>query len=154
MIPFEEIDIRLEKLGKDRAWLARETPYSSDYLRTVLAKNSTRRTERVQSVISDAIEREESLQEAAQAQAVEALKQHAITIYPTREQFNRWTSAFKHSDADTMEEWAEIGLDDLAAEWEQSRFKPLRVASRVASFDISLWHAAAGQPLIPESPYP
>ena len=68
MIPFEEIDARLEALGKDRVWLGENTPYSSDYLRTVLAPNSTRRTERVQKIISDAIEREESDRASAEQQ--------------------------------------------------------------------------------------
>ena len=146
MIPFEEIDTRLEKIGKDRAWLTSKTPYSADYLRTVLAPNSTRRTERVQKIISDAIEREES---EIQSEAVEALKQHAITVYPSREQFNRWTRAFKHSRSETMEDWAERGLDEMAAEWEQSQKTPRVVPfaeSAVALFEIPLWHAAAGLP--------
>lgn len=147
MIPFEKIDSRLEEIAKDRAWLANETPYSAAYIRDILAPNSTRRTERIQKIISDAIEREEAAQ---RDQAVEALKQHAITVYPSREQFNRWTRAFKHSRAETMEEWAERGLDELAAEWEQEQKSPRLVPfaeSAVAAFDISLWHAAAGQPV-------
>lgn len=60
MIPFEEMDDRLRALGIKRAWLATKTPYTADYIRTVLAPNSTRRTERVQEILSDAIEREET----------------------------------------------------------------------------------------------
>jgi len=60
MIAFEEIDSRLESLGKDRAWLAAETGYSVAYIRDVLAPNSTRRTERIQLILSDPIEKEEA----------------------------------------------------------------------------------------------
>lgn len=59
MIPYDQIDERLSQLGKNREWLAESTPYSADYIRTVLAPNSTRRTERVMKILSDAIEREE-----------------------------------------------------------------------------------------------
>lgn len=62
MIPFEELDSRLLKLGKDRSWLAEVTPYSADYIRTVLAPNSTRRTDRVLRILSEAIEKEETAQ--------------------------------------------------------------------------------------------
>ena len=122
MIFFEEINIRLKTLGKDRAWLAEQTAYSPAYLRDVIAPSSAKRTARVQKIISDAIEREESAQAAAkESAAVEALKQHAITVYPSREQFNRWTEAFKASQARNLEEWADRGLNDRAYEWERRR---------------------------------
>ena len=60
MIQFDDIDDRLEKLRKNRIWLAEQTPYSAAYIRDVMAPKSTRRTERVQKILSDAIEREEA----------------------------------------------------------------------------------------------
>lgn len=62
MIAYDKIDERLQALGKNREWLALITPYSSDYIRTVLAPKSTRRTDRVMSILSDAIEKEERVQ--------------------------------------------------------------------------------------------
>jgi len=66
VISHEDIDLRLSKIGKDRKWLAENTPYSADYLRTVLAPGSTRRTKRVMQIISAAIEAEEERQAAPQ----------------------------------------------------------------------------------------
>lgn len=60
MIPWNQFDERLEKLGKDRAWLAESTGYSDGHIRTVLAPSSNRRTERIQLALSKAIEDEES----------------------------------------------------------------------------------------------
>lgn len=62
MIPWNDIDSRLAGLGKDRAWLASQTGYSDGHIRTVLAPSSSRRTERIQLILSKAIEDEESRQ--------------------------------------------------------------------------------------------
>lgn len=62
MIPFEQIDDRLAALGKTRAWLATISPYTSNSIRAALAPNSTKRSERLHKVLSDAIEAEEARQ--------------------------------------------------------------------------------------------
>lgn len=62
---WHEIDPRLARLGKDRAWLAERTQYSADTLRTALAPASTKRSDRMLSVLARAIEDEESLQAPA-----------------------------------------------------------------------------------------
>jgi hypothetical protein len=63
MIPFNEIDMRLEDLGKDRPWLASQTKRSPDSIRTALAPNAppSKRSPLLQKALSDAIEREEAL---------------------------------------------------------------------------------------------
>jgi len=73
MIRFDEIDARLAVLGLDRAWLAENSPYSADYIRTVLAPKSTRRTDRVMQILSDAIEREEAARHARASEPDENL---------------------------------------------------------------------------------
>jgi hypothetical protein len=64
VIPWDDIDKRLTGIGKDRTWLAENTPYSAGHIRTVLAPGSVRRSDRIQSVLSKAIEDEESCQRA------------------------------------------------------------------------------------------
>ena len=39
-----------------------------------------------------------------------------IQLTPGEAQFDRWTKAFKQSDSSTFREWAETGLDRIAAE--------------------------------------
>jgi hypothetical protein len=105
MIPFEEIDRRLEAIGKNRAWLAENTPYSADYLRTVLAPKSTRRTERVLQIISDAIEREEARQEEEQRTPFEAppeIPAGHTAIYLTGQLYEDAERASRIVDAPTL----------------------------------------------------
>lgn len=60
MIEWHDMDSRLERIGKDRAWLAEMTPYSANSIRLALAPNSNKRSDRLQSVLSKAIEDEEA----------------------------------------------------------------------------------------------
>jgi hypothetical protein len=62
MIEWNQIDSRLAAIGKDRAWLAEQTPYSAGTIRTALAPNSDKRTDRMLLVLSRAIEDEEARQ--------------------------------------------------------------------------------------------
>lgn len=111
MIPFDEIDSRIGALGKDRAWLAAVTPYSADYLRTVLAPNSTRRTERVQRVVSDAIEREEERQrQSAILPAPSPMLPDRITIQCAPEDRRRWQKASEGN----MDQWIVESLNQAA----------------------------------------
>lgn len=122
VIPFEQIDNRLDALGLNRAWLAEVTPYSADYLRTVLAPNSTRRTERVQRIISDAILRAEA--ESAAPPAPLPLPDR-LTIEASHHEVLAWQHA-ANADNQIVSEWAVEKLNEAAAEWQQSR--TLRVA--------------------------
>ena len=68
MIPFEEIDTRLDGIDKDRKWLAEVTARSPDSIRAALAPNAhpKQRSSLLQKALSDAIEREEAAQAALQ----------------------------------------------------------------------------------------
>lgn len=150
MIPFEEIDPRLDSIGKNRVWLAEVSGRSYNSIRSALAPNSPdkQRSSLLQRALSDAIEREEELQRSAlDEKAIEDLKQHAITVYPTREQFNRWCRAFKNSEADTMEEWAESGLDQMAEEWMNTMDSAFGSSTMVQMPQRPHIEAAAGAPI-------
>ena len=57
---WNEIDSRLYAVGKDRRWLADVTPYTYDTIRNTMAPGSTKKTDRMLSVLSRAIEDEEA----------------------------------------------------------------------------------------------
>ena len=131
MIPFEDMDARLSAIGQDRAWLAQTTPYSPDYIRTVLAPKSTRRTQRVQAVLSNAIEKEEQAQAAAKVESIDPPDR--ITIYEAPEQFDAWSrSAAAEDPPKTVKECAIETLNQAAEEWhhrqKESKGSALRVA--------------------------
>jgi len=91
MIAFDEMDARLAALGRKRLWLADVTPYSADYLRTVLAPNSSRRTSRVQQILSDAIEREEQRQ--GTEKTFGAILPERVTLTCTHHERTQWQQA-------------------------------------------------------------
>jgi SOS-response transcriptional repressor LexA len=64
VIPFEEIDKRLEAIGKDRAWLAEVSRRSAGSIRAALAPNALAksRSKLLQIALSEAIEKEEAYQ--------------------------------------------------------------------------------------------
>lgn len=62
MIEWNDIDRRLVMMGKDRAWLAENTPYSWDSIRQALAPAGRARSQRMLEVLSRAIEDEERRQ--------------------------------------------------------------------------------------------
>ena len=87
MIPFEEIDARLDMLGKSRSWLAEITERSPDSIRAALAPNAVpkSRSSKLQRVLSEAIEREE----AAQAMAEQPLADGFQSLFMTDAQISR-----------------------------------------------------------------
>jgi SOS-response transcriptional repressor LexA len=68
MIPFEEIDRRLDAISKDRKWLAEVTQRSPDSIRAALAPKAhpKQRSSLLQKALSDAIISEEDAQAAMQ----------------------------------------------------------------------------------------
>jgi hypothetical protein len=117
MIPFEEIDTRLSALERSRVWLAEVTPYSADYLRTVLATNSTRRTPRVQQIISDAIEKEEARQREALSLPLNPPAPIAlpdrVTIECQPEERRKWDAAARSQEQE-MDDWIVSSLNHCA----------------------------------------
>jgi hypothetical protein len=57
---WNDIDSRLEALGKDRRWLSSVTPYSLASVRDAMGPNSKKRSDRMLTVLSRAIEDEEA----------------------------------------------------------------------------------------------
>ena len=111
MIPFEEIDDRLKALGLDRLWLSKNTPYSAAYIRDVMATNSTRRSERVQKIISEAIEREET----SQAVPAVVFESHQLVLRPSDEDYNRWNDAANLANK-RVTDWVVDTLNMIGAE--------------------------------------
>lgn len=137
VIDHSEIDKRLAAIGKDRAWLAENTPYSADYIRTVLAPNSKRRTERVMEIISLAIEREESaitatLQQTSASQTADPLPDR-ITLEIPSTTHDLWSSV-ANSKGKMLKTWAIDELNAAAEEWHQSR--QLRVAEHPTEYQV------------------
>lgn len=153
MIPFDEIDSRLTDIKKDRQWLAEVTPYSADYIRTVLAPNSTRRTERVMTILSEAIEKERANQAAEKAKEIDeaaakreaelkALREGpALVLRPKEEQFHKWEAAAL-DQRKTLSDWAAWAIDEFIR---MEAGKPSSAApSNVHRFEQPRFHAAAG----------
>ncbi len=69
MIPFEDVDSKLEELDKDRAWLAKVIRRSPETLDSALAPKAAehKRSRSLQGLITDAIEREEARQKSEKA---------------------------------------------------------------------------------------
>ena len=135
MIPFEEIDKRLAALGKDRAWLAENTPYSSDYIRTVLAPKSTRRTSRVLQILSEAIEREELKNEDIKTQC--DFPPDRITVEVSSERLDRYLEAADLADQQ-LKPWIISELNKAAEEWLAKKNQSgLRVAEDPTPYRIT-----------------
>jgi hypothetical protein len=107
MIPFDEIDQRLEKLGRNRKWLVEATGRSDHAIRSALAPNATSksRSALLQKALTDAIEREEM----DQAKKPDLTK--SISLEPSIEEYRFWSEAFKSSPYSTIEEWAVATLN-------------------------------------------
>ena len=110
MIPFDEIDQRLEKLGRNRKWLVETTGRSDHAIRSALAPNATAksRSALLQKALTDAIEREEM------EQAVKPELTKSIALEPSIEEYRIWSEAFKMSPYSTIEEWAKASLNEAS----------------------------------------
>jgi hypothetical protein len=115
MIPFDEIDQRLERLGKNRAWLAEASGRSPGSIRAALAPNGPekQRTKLLQKALSDAIEREE-LRLAADVVVPPASLPDRITIECEPAERRAWNEAALHS-GQTLDRWAVDSLNRAAA---------------------------------------
>ena len=112
MIPFNEIDKRLDALGENRAWLAEVTGRSPDSLRTALAPNApaSKRTALLQRALSDAIEREEDLRK------VRPTLPDRITLEALPEEVRAWGQAAGAASLSTHD-WAVRELNEAADAW-------------------------------------
>lgn len=120
MIPFNEMDVRLKKLGKDRAWLSQVSGRKPDSIRVALAKNApaAKRSILIQKALSDAIELETAAQKKP---APEANLSNSIILTVAPEKYALWDGAAKAEQADTTADWAVEKLNAAAEEWAKSR---------------------------------
>lgn len=102
MIPFNEIDSRLEALGKNRAWLVDVTGRAEGSIRAALAPNAApkQRTELLQRALSDAIEREEASRGPAAVQVTGVYE-----IRQTPEQSRRADLASRAVNSPSLEDF-------------------------------------------------
>lgn len=111
MIPFDEIDKRLDALGKDRAWLAAESRRSPHSIRAALAPNAMpkSRAKLLQIALSEAIEREEANQRKG------AVLPDRITLEVPPTDFEAFNAAALAKGL-TLKRWAVAALNEAAAQ--------------------------------------
>lgn len=110
---FDEIPLKMLKLGVDRAWLARQCDYKAGTLAAILAPNGnlSHKTEKALRRIWEALEREEIRQKRPAVQ--ESVCQ--IVVRPDVEEFTKWNKAAL-SKKKTVEDWAIDALNKAAAQ--------------------------------------
>lgn len=153
MIPFEEIDSRLEKLGKDRAWLATESGRSAGSIRSALAPNASdkHRSPLLQKVLTDAIEQEEQRQlGGSRAPQISGLYE----VRQTPEQAELTDLASRAVNAPSLADFCLSAIMHRANEIMRNNVDPVTGLSlapepeNIVAFDpIPLIHAAAGSPV-------
>jgi hypothetical protein len=82
---WNDIDTRLDQLGKDRRWLAERAGYTYDTIRNTLAPNATKRSDRMLTVLSRAIEDEEERQVSPKSREI---RPGVFEIFQTDEQLH------------------------------------------------------------------
>lgn len=150
MIPFDEIDDRLEKLGLDRAWLSAASGRKPDSIRVALAPSAppSKRSELLQRALSDAIEREEA---ARRPVAAPPVLPNRITVEPSVGEFDAWDRASRAAGAESLSEWAIDELNKAADAW-FSRITPIADHRIVTTFpEVPLLRAAAGIPILADA---
>ena len=99
MTSWEKLDQRLAALGKDRAWLADKTPYSLESIRNAMAPASTRRSDRMLSILSRAIEDEELAQSTP---GPKEIRPGVFEIFQNDEQLHTADTASRIVGADSL----------------------------------------------------
>lgn len=111
MIAFEEMDSRLESLGKDRTWLSVASGRKPDSIRVALAPSApkAKRSTLIQKALSDAIEREESRLAALKSNP--PFPQQHLVLRPSDEDYESWCRA---ADGEPVNLWAVEALNQAA----------------------------------------
>lgn len=145
MIPFDEIDSRLETLGKDRAWLAEASGRSPGSIRTALAPNAARknRSKHLQKALTDALLK-------AEAEGARPEVPGYSRIFLDDQQLDRADRASRmiqaHSLADFCREAITFRADELLAGRQDPVEDPasrLKVAEDPADYPTPAQEAAA-----------
>lgn len=110
MIPFDEIDSRLDAIGKDRAWLAAVTGRSYDSIRGALAPNAEkkRRSALLQKALSDAIAAEEK------RRGVGLVPSGYAAIFLNDEEFDRADRASRIAGCDSLAQFCRDAIQSRA----------------------------------------
>lgn len=164
MIPFDEIDSRLEKLGKDRAWLAQASGRKPDSIRVALAPSAppSKRSELLQKALSDAIEREEERQSQKPVGPSVPVIAGLYEVRQTPEQAELTDLASRAVNATSLADFCLQAILHRANEIIRHRTDPVTgvslaplpvpsskesVDSIIAFPEIPLLHSAAGTPI-------
>jgi len=143
MIEWNDIDLRLAALGLNRAWLAEKTPYSKESIRQALAPKGSARSERMQIVLSRAIEDEEARRAAAESQLqIREVRPGILEIFQSDEELHRSDLASRSVGAPSLLEFCHDVIvretDRILAESvDPYRIIPLDPELRVADDDAS-----------------
>lgn len=100
---FDEIPMRMMKLGVDRAWLAAQCDYKPGTLAAILAPNGNQghKTDKALRRIWEALDREEERQKKPTVSEDKC----AIIVRPTVDELTEWNTA-SLSQHLTIEQWA------------------------------------------------
>jgi hypothetical protein len=109
---FEEIPLRMHKLGVDRAWLATACRYSKSTLANTLSKNGSNRNERALSTIWEALDREEARQAALASHP--PFERQQLVLRPTDREYAAWC---REAGGEPLQEWALAALNRAAARY-------------------------------------
>lgn len=96
---FDDIPLRMAKLGVDRAWLAKQCDYSASTLANALAPKGTNKTEKALRRIWEALDREEERQ--CQNDVIEGF----FSLSFTPQQFAEVDAASRRVDAQSIKQY-------------------------------------------------
>jgi Peptidase S24-like len=148
---FDEIPLRMMKLGVDRAWLALHCDYKLGTLAAILAPNGnlSHKTDKALRRIEEALDREE----ARQQNPVTPLELHQIVLRPTDDEFNNWNRQANKENM-IVKDWCMQTLNEaaakiLAGQWD-SALRPKEAIYKTNTNRSAHLHAAAGSPILSE----
>lgn len=120
---FDEIPIRMLRLGVDRKWLATQCDYKLGSIASILAPNGNpkHKTDKALRRIWEALDREEARQAAEKAAAasppVQLSERQQLVLRPTDAEYEAWSRAHARTveDHPTLRDWAVASLNETAA---------------------------------------
>lgn len=120
MIAFEEIDLRLEAIGRDRAWLAAESARKPNSVKDALAPNApaSKRSAHLQKALTDAIEGEERRQREGKVGGI--ILPDRITIEASAGERREWQECSLAARLG-LDAWAVAQLNEAARKWKSQQ---------------------------------
>ncbi len=148
---FDEIPLRMMKLGVDRAWLAQQCDYSLNHMANILAPNADAKskTQKALRRISEALEREEARQQNPTTPA----ELNQIVLRPTDDDLTIWNLEANKKNM-LVKDWCIKALNDAAAniiagKWD-GILRPVEAIYKTNTNQNAHLHAAAGSPILSE----